>query len=185
MDKSKQSARNNRSVNIARLRSIFSEIGSCTISNDTGYWRFEFDRENPHIDLYECLELAKNSQSWLKEEMEQFLDIIRKGPALSNIDADWIDAFKAELSNEIIDRVLGYINEHASKDDPDFTINLVNSIFIFDMINEEAMKIKCQVLASHGKHSLAKDTYTAFIKEYKTLYAEDYTKTFKQILGHT
>ncbi|MEN8155537.1 MAG: hypothetical protein ABFS10_01180 [Bacteroidota bacterium] len=184
-DKSEQSARNNRSVNIAKLRSLLETVGPCRITKDTGYWKFEFEHDDHCIDYFEYLMLAMNYKSWSKKDVDRLLTIIQKGPALSNINADWLDDFKAELSNEIIDGILGYVEVNATKEDPDFIIHLANSVFYFDKVNEEAMTIKCKVLASLGKHSLAKDAFTKFEKEYRVLYDENYHKTFNQVLENS
>ncbi|MEN8155523.1 MAG: hypothetical protein ABFS10_01110 [Bacteroidota bacterium] len=181
-DKSEQSAQNNRSVNMAKLRTLLLNVGNCHISKETGYWKFEFEHGDHCIDYYEYLKLARNYKSWSQNDMKRLLSIIQKGPALSNINADWLDDFKAELSNEIIDGILGYVAVNARKEAPDFIIHLANSVFCFDRVNEEAMTIKCKILASMGKHSLANDAFTIFTKEYKTLYAENFPKTFNQVI---
>jgi two-component SAPR family response regulator len=52
LDKSEQAARNNRYVNIRRLKTILETVGQCYISKDSGYWKFEFD---PSRYLYRSL----------------------------------------------------------------------------------------------------------------------------------
>ena len=38
------------------------------------------------------------------------------------------------------------------------------------------------MLIKQGKHSLAKDTYSRFVKEYKQLYDDTYEQSFKQVI---
>ena len=45
------------------------------------------------------------------------------------------------------------------------------------------MAIKCKVLSALGKHSLAKETFESFSKEYKILYDEEFKKTFHDMIA--
>jgi len=36
-------AKNNRSVNLVKLKNILDKLGECTISRDTGAWKFEYN----------------------------------------------------------------------------------------------------------------------------------------------
>ena len=181
-DKSEQAARNNRSVNIGKLKGLLETVGDCQISKDTGYWKFEFDPSSIYIDFYEYLMLMKTKKIKTKEGINSLLKIIQLGPAMQNIHADWLDKYKLEISNEIIDNILEYISNEGNSSEPDFIIHLADSIFFFDMVNEEAMIIKCKTLAGLGKHGLAKTAFQKFIKDYKSLYDEDFPKSFNQVL---
>ncbi len=181
-DKSEQSARNNRAVNIAKLKLLLSQVGDCKKSKETGYWKFTFYNEEVYIDYRHFLHLMQQSSPLQKPSMKDLLNIIKDGPLLSNINAEWMDEFKAETSNDVIDRILAYVRQNEQKDDPEFLIHLANATFYFDLANEEAMIIKCQLLVKLGKHSLARNAYTRFEKEYQTLYGENYSNNFQQVL---
>lgn len=181
-DKSEQAARNNRSVNIGKLKALLETVGNCQISKDTGYWKFEFDPSGIYVDFYEYLNLINTKKIKTKEGVYSLLKIIQVGPAMQNIHADWLDKYKLEISNEIIDNILEYISNEGNNTEPDFIIHLADSIFFFDMVNEEAMIIKCKTLAGLGKHGLAKTAFQKFIKDYKSLYDEEFTKSFNQVL---
>ncbi len=181
-DKSAKAAQNNRSVNIGRLKSLLENVGNCKINRETGYWKFEFNPEDIYCDYYSYLQLIENKLLNTKEGIVALLRIIQDGPALQNIQADWLDKFKLEISNEITDNIIAYILNEGKNQDPEFIIQMTDALFMFDMVNEEAMIIKCNTLARIGKHSLAKTTYHNFEKEYLHLYDEKYPKSFNQVL---
>lgn len=181
-DKSEKAARNNRSVNIGKLKSLLETVGDCRISKNTGYWKFEIDPSSIYLDYYEYLMLLNTKKLKTKAGISTLLNIIHMGPALQNTHADWLDKFKQEISNEIIDNILDFISNNIRNAEPDFLIHLADCIFFFDMVNEEAMNIKCKILAGLGKHGMAKTVYQNFIKDYKNLYDEDFGKSFNQIL---
>ena len=179
-DKSVESARNNRAVNIVKLKSLLEKLDNASISKETGYWKFDFDPAMIYIDYFEYLQIVNQETELTREDMVSLLSIIEKKPFLNNTNAEWLDPFKSDLSNEIIDTIINYIGK--SDEDPEFLMNLVNCIFVFDPVSEEALRVKCKLLIRQGKHSLAKKAYSSFIAEYKILYDEEYGTSFNQVI---
>jgi hypothetical protein len=179
-DKSVESARNNRAVNIVKLKSLLENLDTASISKETGYWKFDINPSRIYIDYYKYLRIIRSSTELTREHIVDLLSIVEGRPFLSNTNADWLDPFKSEISNEIIDTFLSYIGR--SDDDPEFLLHLTNCIFIFDAVSEEALKVQCRLLIKQGKHSLAKKAYSKFINEYKQLYDEEYAMSFNQII---
>ena len=179
-DKSVESARNNRAVNIVKLKSLLDNLDSVNISKDTGYWKFDFDPDLVRIDYFQYLQIIGQKNEPSKEDIVELLAIIENKTFLYNTQADWLDTFKSEISNEIIDTFIRYIN--ISNDDPEFLLHLTKCIFLFDAVSEEALKVQCRLLIKQGKHSLAKSSYSKFIKEYRQLYDEDYGLSFNQVI---
>lgn len=178
-DKSIESARNNRAVNIVKLKSLLENVGTCTITKETGYWKFEMEQGSLYIDYLDYLNIASNKDPLSKEDVLNLLAIIERGAFLRNAEDEWLDAFKSDVSNDIIDKLAEFIKN--SDSEPDFILQLTNCMFMFDMVSEEAMILQCSTLVKLGKHSLAKKAYEKFVKEYKLLYGEEYDKSFNSI----
>ncbi|WPU93712.1 galactose oxidase [Mucilaginibacter sabulilitoris] len=181
-DKSEKSARNNRSVNIAKLKSLLDKMGHCHLSKDTGYWKIEIDYNEIMVDYHTYLNIVSNKSKLNKQKIIQLTHITQRGNFLSNIEYEWLDAFKSEVSNEIIDSYIQFSSTITIADDAEFLIKLANDIFYFDPVNEDAMIMKCKALSYLGKHSLAKNTFESFSKEYKVIYGEGFERDFHSIL---
>ncbi|TZF81011.1 galactose oxidase [Pedobacter sp. BS3] len=181
-DKTAESARNNRSVNIAKLKSILDKMQSCQISKETGYWKINADYSQLQVDYHKYLTIVKDKGKLDKHKIQQLAEITQRGSFLSNVEYEWLDSFKSEISNDVIDTYLHFANAIEVTDDPEFLVKIANYIFYFDPVNEEAMVIKCKALVCLGKHSLAKNTFESFCREYKLLYDEDFEKSFQEIL---
>ena len=82
----------------------------------------------------------------------------------------------------IIDKLSFYLNRNSIDSDSELLIQLADAILIFDTMHEEAISIKCKVLTALGKHSLAKEIYEKFAKEYHTLYDEYFDRSFTDII---
>ncbi|WP_158861131.1 Kelch repeat-containing protein [Lunatibacter salilacus] len=181
-DKSNVSARNNRSVNIAKLKSILSEVNGCEISKETGYWKANIDPTQINVDFFNYYNIIQDKKDLSKKRIKELIAIVQRGSFLSNLEYEWLDSFKSEIGNEIIDLYTHYANSINISDDPEFLIEIANHIFYFDLVNEEAMMLKCKSLVYLGKHSLAKGVFENFKKEYKNIYGEEFHKEFQTIL---
>ena len=180
-DKSEKSAQNNRAVNLAKLRSLLSELGSFKLSKKTGYWKAIYNESDINTDYVDMLKLTSSKTNLTKQKINHLIEITSKGPFLRNVQYPWLDEFKANVSETIIDTLIYFANLHDIKEDADFIIHLADSIFIFDVTNEDAMILKCKALYLSGKHSHAKATYEKFSKEYIEMYGQEYDVPFVNI----
>jgi len=134
------------------------------------------------VDYYNYLSIVKDKKKLDIQKIKNLSEITQRGNFLSNIEYEWLDTFKSEISNEVIDTYLHFAQSTETSHDPELLIEIASYIFYFDPVNEEAMIMKCKALAALGKHSLAKNTFENFIKEYKTIYGEDFKKDFHSVL---
>jgi DNA-binding SARP family transcriptional activator len=181
-DKSTQSARNNRSVNIAKLKAILDKLPGCQLSNETGAWKIEIDPAVITVDFYQYLQIVKNKATLTRQKIQQLAGITQRGSFLSHLEYAWLAEFKAEVSNDIIDTYLNFAATVPLAEDPEFLVKMANDIFYFDPVNEDAMALQCKALAHQGKHSLAKQAFEKFSKEYKAIYGEDFGRDFQSVL---
>jgi two-component SAPR family response regulator len=182
-DKDEKSASNNRAVNIAKLKQIIGEIDTCTLSHKTAYWKIEFDELVVYNDYFECIRVTGTKKTITKEKINKLIEFSLKGVFLMNSNYEWLDEFKANISNTLIDILVELAQKQKIEDDPNFILRLADSIFIFDAVNEEAMILKCKALTLLGKHSLASNTLTKFSKEFEILYDKKYDKTIDEVLN--
>ena len=183
-DKDPKNAQNNRSVNIAKLKGLLSEVGgNCKLTNDTGYWKIKFDPKTLKSDYIEVMQIMGNKKKEInKKHIKHLIKITKKGVFLLNLNYEWLDFFKSDISDRIIDTLVDFGENFHIEDEPDFMINLADSILNFDSINEEAIFFKCKAQYVMGKHSLAESTFKKFAKEYETLYGQKYEHSFVDML---
>lgn len=182
-DKPEKSARNNRAVNIAKLRSLLHEIGSCDLTNRNSYWKLVFENSEIKSDYAEFLLLTASKNRISKEKIDKLLQITQKGEFLRNTNYQWLDEFKSSVADAIIDTLGAYAQAKDIKQNPEYFIILADSIFKFDPIDEEAMILKCKSQNFLGKHSLAKQTYDRFVKDYHDLYGQSYNSSFLEVMN--
>jgi two-component SAPR family response regulator len=180
--KDPKSAQNNKSVNIAKLKMLLNEIGGCKLTSDTGYWKIKYDPKILKNDYFELLQITNTKKGITKKQIKHLIKITKKGPLLLNLNYEWLDSFKSDISDKIVDTLVDFGENFTVADEPDFMINLADSIFNFDSINEEAMFFKCKAQFLMGKYGLAESTFKNFEKQYEILYGQKYKHSFAEIL---
>ena len=180
-DKDEVSARNNRNVNITKLRALLEEVGDIKIENSNSYHRLLLGSD-VFCDYHVVSRMLNNPNALNEQMIDLLLRCSKRGSLLSNFQLSWLDNFKSDISNKIIDVLLAYSQKLDFNQHDKMLIEIADTIFNHDSVNQEALVIKCSVLNKKGKYSLAKTWYDHFAKEYKSLYSQNYPKTFDQVI---
>lgn len=181
-DKDDVSAKNNRAVNLSKLRVLVESVGGCTISKIAGNWRLQFDK-TAFVDYYECLPEKIRPDSLTTERIKIIAALTAKGSLLNECDYLWLDSFKSRVADSLIESLLKYatlLDEHESYD---IKLLICDIIFRFDSVNEAALRLKCITYISMRKQYMAKTTYEHFCREYKSLYDEPFDHSFNSIIS--
>lgn len=185
-DKSEESAKNNRGVFMNKLRQLFENIGTLQIKNQDIYWSVELGNDI-YCDYREVLllinKITAEVKTATKEEIMTLLAIVSKGELLPNIQTEWIDSFKSDFSNTLIDLLLEIYSLSDIRKSPQICTNLADAMFIHDSLNEDALSIKCSCLVQMGKYGLAQKAYNAFTKEYKALFNSNFPHSFERVIN--
>ncbi|MDH7460111.1 hypothetical protein QEG73_02435 [Chitinophagaceae bacterium 26-R-25] len=180
--KDTKDAINNRSVNIAKLKSILEKIEDCTLQKEFGNWKLTFDRDKLYIDLDHFLQLFAE-RTLDNKSINELIAIVQRGPFLPQTSYQWADSFKSEISSLTIDALLKYCQYLSLPDNAERVINICNAIFAFDELNENALQLKCKSLVSLGRHTLAKEAFEKFASKYKEIYAENYETNYTKMIS--
>lgn len=182
-DKSGESARNNRNVNISKLRTILDEVEGVEVINENSYWKIRMDAAT-YCDYCEILNLLRKSKSINlgESEIKQLIGLLSFGEFLPAIQTEWMDGFKSRFANEIIDEISSLLNGNVVKANFSLRYHLAECILVSDPLNDEAFAIKCSVLYHLGKKGMAKNIYDSFCREYKQVLGIDYAVPFNDTI---
>lgn len=182
-DKTGESARNNRNVNISKLRSVLDEIGGMEVVNENSFWKIKMDDEI-YCDYCEILNLLNKSKSTHLDENEinLLIGLLSFGEFLPAIQNEWMDSFKSRFANEIIDSMSDLFNLNVVTNNFSLRYHIAECILLYDPLNEEAFNIKCSILFHLGKKGMAKNLYDAFCREYKQVLGVNYSVQFNDTI---
>lgn len=179
-DKDRSSAKNNRSVNIGKLRSLLDQLGTYELSNESGYWKFTSD--DIFVDYIEFTKLVNDIKTPTKEQVERLLALTANGSLLPEDDHPWLDRYKSETSDLIIEKLWEYALTLDVERSPRLFIDLADIIFRFEHINEQALYLKVKAYSVTGRHSSAQKAYEKFRAEYESVYGEPLKVSLTELL---
>lgn len=186
-DKTEESARNNRNVYLSKLRILLEKVEGIEIMNKNGAWMIQFG-EGVTCDYVEAMKYfseitQESSQS--QDYLNRLLELLLRGVLLPNIETEWVDNFKSDFSSLTIDLLKRLLCDKQRRFTDDFKLRIADTIFLHDLINEEALHIKCSILYHSGKRGLAKNVYNNFCKEYHNLLDADYKRSLSDVINQS
>ena len=182
-DKLGESARNNRNVNISKLRSILDEIGGLEMSNENSFWKIKIENLTfcDYTEILDSLTKAK-SNTLTESEINELISLLTFGEFLPEIHSEWMDVFKSQFANDTIDGLSSLFNEKEVKNNLSLRYHLAECILVYDPLNDEAFSIKCSVLYHLGKKGMAKNLYDSYCREYIQVLGTDYAASFNDTI---
>jgi len=177
-DKTNASARNNRAVSLAKLRSLLQSVGELSIDNDSGKWTLS--TEDIFIDYTKYKELS--AQNLQKADILTLISLISKGNILPNNEYKWLDSVRSDVSGSAIQTLMKYADLIQIEKEPRLTLKIAEFISKFDDLNEKALYLKCKAYSVLGQHSAAKNTYEKFVEEYEKAYGEAFRLPFSKLI---
>lgn len=184
-DKYEESARNNRNVNIRKLRLLLSKTGGISISNENSYWRLDTEPGKFSCDYMEARQLMDkfSAHTLQPDELETLLKLLSKGQLLPFTQADWLDSYKADFSSKTIDVMTALGKDIQDSGNPGLAIRVADIILLHDNIDEYAVCMKCRALTRLSRNGLARKTYDSFCAEYEKLMGQLPELTFEDAAG--
>ena len=184
-NKTRESARNNRSVMISKIRQLFENMGYISIESYNLSWTIKLGDEI-YCDYREALSLIKDmdiKSNRTKKDVMNLVSVVSFGELLPNLQIEWVDSFKASFANKLIDLLIDVSKQKELVFSPVELVSIADTLLIYDVLNDDGLKLKCCALVKMGKNGLAKATYNSFVKQYNLLFGTKYNYTFTQIIS--
>lgn len=180
-DKEETAARNNRNVNLRKLRVLLESIGDMEVMIENNFLRIKWGT-GVFCDYHTLITCTKQFEQEKSEELlNRILELLLYGPLLPNTILDWLDDFKDDYSSYSIDLLKNLLDIEISRNHQDMIIRLADIMFLHDPLNEEALAAKCSVLVTQGKKGIARNLYDRFCKEYHDSMGETYKVPFADL----
>jgi two-component SAPR family response regulator len=180
----KNQAKENRGSSIKKLRNLLKQLTGADIVFRDKKWFFEVADYN-YVDfihynnLKNIIKLQLKSETLSSKNIEAFLDILQKGNILQNIDSEWLDLIKNNISHEVTNLLSKIYSSKLTNNN--LGISIAKTMLLFDDLNEEALQFLVQELISCGNHGQAKQTFEEFSRRFETLYNEPFPINYSSI----
>jgi len=182
-DKIGDSARNNRNVNLSKLRSLLEEIGKVEVVYTNSLWSIR-SSEEVYCDFLEAVTFIEKikKDTFTEKELLPFLSLIRAGNLVPELSVEWIKPFKQTYTKELTDALTILLGLPAVQEDINLLFYTAESLLLTDPLNDEALSIVCSLLHKTGKQSFAKVTYDSFVKEFEKETGTGYPVGFQEVI---
>ncbi len=176
-------AKNVRGVTIHRLRELLEKLDTVNLVFENKLWYLIFS-SNVYFDYGKYLLISSkiNTNSYEKEDIESFLNIVKDDGLLPFVSYKWLDSLKYSINEQIIKDARKIINNLNVENNSDLIIRLSDKILSIDQVYEYALISKINALNFQNQYSSMKKTYDSFCKEYKLLYDETYPLKFEDLI---
>ncbi|MDX9882289.1 MAG: LamG-like jellyroll fold domain-containing protein [Prolixibacteraceae bacterium] len=175
-----QGAKNSRGVTIRKLRLLLESIDKVEINFNIDRWTMEFsgDVYCDYIEYLNILEKKGEDPSYYLK----FYQIIRGGEVFKGEMYEWLDDFKGNIGNSIIDMLLKFLAKLDIEKDNELVMKLANRIFETDPVNEQALQFKLNALVKQNNYNTARFTYDKFCALYREYYGETFSRKFDTLI---
>ncbi|MFY0254087.1 hypothetical protein ACDQ55_09060 [Chitinophaga sp. 30R24] len=178
--RSVKDAKNNRSVNLVKLKNLLDKTGAYTLLKENDKWIFHFNDEQVYVDLQAYLALLATASPQDTTTIAQIAGIVHRGAFLQETEYVWLDKFKADIAAQVIPLLTQFLENNQVA--PELTIHLCDCILHFDALSEEAVLLKCKALVALRQHASARKVYTSFIAEYERIYGVPFEMDYAQVV---
>lgn len=186
-DKDSDSARNNRNVNMSKLRLILKNVGNIELVNNNSYWLLNFGKEVScdYKNVMYLIDFINKQRTISSEIIGEFLSMASKGTLLPNLHEEWFDDYKGAYTNSLIETLTKLSCNEEIKNDFGLLFKISEIILLHDNIDEDAAKLKVFALYNLGKKGQAKQYYEKFLDNYRNIMADEYKESFEQFLNRS
>lgn len=179
-----QSAKNNRSVNVKKLREVLSEFDGIELLFENNHWKLNFTET--FCDVNYVLQIIKKDENTIsRNKVLEILYLLNKGIFLDNMDSSAFESLTTALMSIIQDFLSSLAISVKQQNDPELLLLIAQAGLMQDPINEEGIRLKIDALIRLKKHTQARTEYDNFCQDYKVLYGVAYTKSFHDFSQHT
>lgn len=174
-DASPSSAKNNRGVNLQKLRQALSPISTVEVSFKENRWAIIFQSVND-CDLYHARTAIQ------QHDLDALVAIADAGALLPATSYEWLDAFKVDIHFKLIQHLMSGAESAKAKKDLAKVVDISRAVLNIDPVHDEALHQLLRSLTALKKVGNAKSAYEQFVERYKNLYNEPYPIKFDDIL---
>ena len=176
-----QAAKNSRGVTIRKLRLLLESIDKVEINFNVDHWTMNFSGD-VHCDYIEYLNVLEKEGEDPANYYLRFYQIIRGGEVFKGEMYDWLDDFKGNIGNSIVDMLLKFLSKLDIEKDNELVMKLTNRIFETDPVNEQALRFKLNALVKQNNYNTARFTYDKFCALYQEYYGETFPQKFESLI---
>lgn len=168
---------NNRHVYMSRLRPLLEQIGDIKVVSKNKIFSMETSSGVlcDYLEIMHLFGLGRDT-----DNIRRLTELLVKGSLLPNSEQPWIEPYRRELSSKTVEILAVQLRREDLPEET--TLGIADLVLKYDYLNENALRVKCRILAAQGQMGLAKDVYDNFCSEYQDVVGVEFQTSFNKIL---
>lgn len=176
-DKSDNSYNNNRGVTLTKIRTYLQDVDEgLVIASNNGHWYIE--DPNGVCDYLKAMHTLCDKA----ESLDNVLGVATHGNLLPEVRIDWLDGYKSSYENLILGRLRKGLENVKGPDQEHRKIQIADAILIFDTLDEDSVRLKCQCLIALKHPGAAKRAFDQFCSNYHLTLGEEFSENFTDFI---
>lgn len=176
-DKSDNSYNNNRGVTLTKIRTYLQDVDEgLVIASNNGHWYI--DDPNGVCDYLKAMHTLCDKA----ESLDNVLGVAALGNLLPDVRIDWLDSYKSSYENLILGRLRKGLENVKGPDSEQRKIQIADAILIFDTLDEDSVRLKCQCLIALKHPGAAKRAFDQFCSNYHLTLGEEFSENFTDFI---
>jgi two-component SAPR family response regulator len=179
---SPESAKNNRNVNLKKLRDLTTNLKGVQIVHSEGSWMLKLTSD-VFCDYFFLLKKMKEDFTPItREEFEKLILTLAHGIFVSDERMPWLDTFNSHFLTLLLDYLFLLLDSFGKDKNPEAIHRVAEIILKCDPMNEDAFKLKIEALVRLKNHNQAFLDYEYFTKGYEKMYGIQFPLSFKSFI---
>ena len=174
-DKSDESYNNNRGVTMKKIRKVLEQVGDIDFVSEGGQWKVSGN--TALCDYFVAAEVFQQEST-----LEELLEVAAWGPLLPEVQSDYLDPFKSYYTNRVFQGIEHIRQDRGEALTPVQSEQLADCALLFDSLDEEAIRLKCNALIAQKRLGLARQVFSRFAEEYQRVMGEPFSADFKDFI---
>lgn len=174
-DKSDESYNNNRGVTMKKIRKVLEQVGDIDFVSEGGQWKVSGN--TALCDYFVAAEVFQQGST-----LEELLEVAAWGPLLPEVQSDYLDPFKSNHTNRVFQGIEHIRQDRGEALTPVQSEQLADCALLFDSLDEEAIRLKCNALIAQKRLGLARQVFSRFAEEYQRVMGEPFSADFKDFI---
>lgn len=178
------SVKNNRNVNIKRIREAIADTDGIELVYQHQHFYFEISEELA-IDYMILLSLAGKDEfeNRSSEEFGIYLSITEKGRFLEGLSHEWLDFYQDNVNHRILFNLNAFFEEIRKNRDNRLKLRIASVILMYDELNETAFHFMIKLQISQRNIRTAHTAYETFAKKFREETGKEYHLKFEDFLN--
>ncbi|MFQ5752686.1 MAG: hypothetical protein ACE5HI_11880 [bacterium] len=178
-------AKNSLGTALNKLRKLLSKLGEINLVNEKHSYRINTNSSLccDYLRFQHLKSISKDQSRFNSDSFDELLKIVRSGKFLPEMDYEWLEPFRATVTNGVAEICLDQTKKLTVNDHANLLLRIGDTVLSWDFLNQEALRIKIAAFMHLGRYGAAKRAFEEFELKYEETYEEPFNLALSDLIS--